>query len=392
MKSCINQYMKSRSKKTTLIINPHRRKTSFHTMINITLFFELIRIAIGTQKELTVCPNDKDWKQLFTLAQSQTLVGILYSAVLQLPIEQRPPKDLILQWYMTAERIKQYNTHLDQQVVEVCSALKGNHHPAIILKGQGIATYYPAPALRTPGDIDVWVPENMETILTVFSKDHTITDICYHHAQYHFFEDTEVELHYRPSFFYNPLYNYRLQYFFQKTSATQRANRIEFDGTSIAVSTIEFNRYYILQHIYRHLFSEGIGLRQMMDYFYVLRKGGSKHSRERTLEMFHKTGMMKFVGATMWVMQNVFGLEEENLLCPPNEKAGQFLLNEILLAGNFGKYDARIDRSHQNRLIPRVYQSVKRNLRFLFAYPQEVIFNVPFRTWHYCWRKWHGWN
>ena len=356
-----------------------------------TLFFELIRVAVGSQKELSVCPDAEDWKRLYALAQTQTLLGILYAAVTTLVAEQRPPKELMLQWYMAAERIKQANEKLNRHVVEVCRELKKLGHDSVILKGQGIATYYPSPELRMPGDIDVWVPGKMMEVINALKKVHPITEICYHHAQYHVFEDTEVELHYRPTYFCRPRHNRRIQEYLQEVAAEECANRIPFHGDSIAIPTLEFNRYYILQHIYRHLFGEGIGLRQMTDYYYVLRKGGSRESKERTMELFRRTGMLKFVGATMWVMQVVFGLEEEYLLCAPDEKAGRFLLNEILLAGNFGKYDARIDRRHHDELFPRVYQSVKRIVRFGFAYPSEVIFNVPSRTWHYCWRKAHGW-
>ena len=38
---------------------------------------------------------------------------------------------------------------------------------------------------------------------------------------------------------------------------------------------------------------------------------------------------------------------DSRLMVPPNEKYGKFMLNEVLEAGNFGKYDAR------NRLVRR---------------------------------------
>ena len=38
----------------------------------------------------------------------------------------------------------------------------------------------------------------------------------------------------------------------------------------IAIPTVEFNLIFQLTHIYAHLMNEGIGLRQLLDYYYVL--------------------------------------------------------------------------------------------------------------------------
>jgi hypothetical protein len=142
----------------------------------------------------------------------------------------------------------------------------------------------------------------------------------------------------------------------------------------------------VLQHIYRHYFGEGIGLRQLLDYYYVLLKGGTEESKQRTLNLFERTGMTKFVGATMWVLQQVFGMEDQYLLCAPHEKAGKQLIDEVMLAGNFGKYDTRIDKKNHHKLLPRVYNYIKRNIRFVTGYPKEILFEIPMRTYMYVWK------
>ena len=38
----------------------------------------------------------------------------------------------------------------------------------------------------------------------------------------------------------------------------------------IAIPTVEFNLIFQLTHIFSHLMNEGIGLRQLVDYYYVL--------------------------------------------------------------------------------------------------------------------------
>ena len=69
--------------------------------------------------------------------------------------------------------------------------------------------------------------------------------------------------------------------------------------------TTLFNAFYVLLHIYHHLFCEGIGLRQMMDYYYVLLQPMTNEERVELLKLLNRFGMMRFAKATMFVMSEV---------------------------------------------------------------------------------------
>ena len=135
------------------------------------------------------------------------------------------------------------------------------------------------------------------------------------------------------------------------------------------------NRVYLLVHIYRHLFDEGIGLRQLLDYHFVLRQPCSEAEREEAVRCLERLHLKRFAGAVMYVLQTVFGLEDEHLLVPPSSGRGQRLLAEIMKAGNFGQHDERM---------------VSRNMGFLTDYPGEVLWSPLFKIWHYAWRSHHG--
>ncbi len=70
------------------------------------------------------------------------------------------------------------------------------------------------------------------------------------------------------------LYNRRLQHWFTRMAAEQFANEVTIGGRPVAVPTPVFNAVYQLTHIYNHLFYEGIGLRQLLDYHYVMMSFG----------------------------------------------------------------------------------------------------------------------
>ena len=140
----------------------------------------------------------------------------------------------------------------------------------------------------------------------------------------------------------------------------QQSKRLNEVAEKVEQRFAAFNRVYILSHIYRHLFDEGVGLRQLMDYYYVLRQGFTEAERQETLRMLKQFKMVRFAEAVMWVLQEVFGLEAKYMLTTPNEREGKFLLDEIMMAGNFGHYDPRIIRSQDERLFIRFVELASR--------------------------------
>ena len=370
------------------------------------IFFELLRLAIGSSFDLSLKEESKTafvksyplgedlgeatWRAIYQMAVKQTVVGVMYPALERLPEEQRPPKELLLQWYMMKERIVKMNRLLNQRAVETERFFEQEGFKTCILKGQGVATLYPNPLLRVSGDIDIWLSGGRKQIYNFARNRVGLQGLTYQHIHYPLHKDAEVEVHVTPGHLFSPFTNSKLQRFFECRAEEQYQHRVELpEGIgSICVPTDEFNRVYILLHIYGHLFGEGIGLRQVLDYYYVLRQPATEDSKARTVGMLSRLKMRRFAGAMMWVMQEVFGLEDEYLLVAPDAKEGRFLLDEIMLAGNFGKYDARIDRKNHHRLLPRVWNSMKRNWKFLIRYPHEMIWDIPFRVWQYVWSRW----
>lgn len=168
-----------------------------------------------------------------------------------------------------------------------------------------------------------------------------VREIVYHHADFPVLKDTEIEVHFTPSWMNDFPTDRRLQKYFRENMPRQLLHTVELpEGAGrIAVPTPDMNRIYILLHIYRHLFDEGVGLRQLLDYYFVLCVPCSEEEKAQTLHMLDRLHMTRFASAVMYVLREVFGLEESRLLLPPSPLYGVRLLDEIMLAGNFGKYD-----------------------------------------------------
>ena len=220
-----------------------------------------------------------DWRQLYTFASRQTLLGFCFDGIERLTkefseeLKQNPMgRDLLMTWMGTAQQIRRQNMKVNAVASKLFSMLREDGMRCCILKGQGNALMYPNPYSRTPGDIDVWVNASRERIMEYASKKFELgDDIRLQHLETSL-DGVPVELHFFPCSMNNPIYHARLQKWFKRNADLQCSHIVGLpDGAGdVAVPTTAFNVIYQLTHLYHHFFDEGIGMRQIIDYYYVV--------------------------------------------------------------------------------------------------------------------------
>ena len=410
------------------------------------IFFDFLRFCIGSNSEIPSSLKEADWKELYAIAKKQCLVGVLFDGIKKLPAEHvGMKKELLLQWMAESQMLEKANVRLNDAAIQVSEWFRKKGFRTCILKGQGNALLYPNPYSRTPGDIDIWVEGGDKRLISFVRSISPHEKACYHHIEFPSYKGVEVEVHYRPSFLLCFWHNRKLQKYYERVKEEQFSHRVMLgEQGEIAIPTVEFNLIFQLTHIFSHLMNEGIGLRQLVDYYYVVcdfykvyqifskthpssltLKGGSTAfpkplspqgtgdvtappRRSEPLRSkvggpskvspdcagwdrlgvlqkeLKELGLWKFAGGIMYIMQEVFGMPASRLIIPPNEKYGRFVLNEVLEAGNFGKHDARnqFGRSQLGHNLQRMY----RDIRLVRYFPAEALCEPLFRTWHFFWR------
>jgi len=358
------------------------------------LYFDFIRCCIDVQHPIPASIEKVDWEGLFLFMKQQAIAGMGFRGIERMKgCGVDVPRNVLLKWYALSEKIKARNIHMDRCCAELTKRLDEDGFRSCILKGQGNTLFYPSAYVRSPGDIDIFVmkdermsiQERRREVLNYVRKKFPQTRIRYQHIDFPIFKGVEVEMHFIPTAKNNPVYNFRIQRWVEKQMPRQCANVVELpDGMGrISVPTNDFNIIYQLSHLMHHFFDEGIGLRQMMDYYYVLQQA---ERGQQDLEALRGTlrhlGLYQFAGAVMYVMREVFGLEEEMLIVPVDVKRGKTLMEEILRGGNFGKYSGLTRHS----MGVKYFLKIRRNMRFVREYPAEALCEPVFRTWHFFWR------
>lgn len=373
------------------------------------IFFDFLRFCIGSAKEIPGSLKEVDWKELYAIAKKQALLGVLFHGIRRLPKELAPEQKLLMQWMVMTEQIRKQNIRLFQDSAKVCQNFENEGFANCILKGQGNALLYPDLYMRTPGDIDIYLSGGRRKIMKYVDQVCPNQVMRYHHVDFPVMK-TAIEVHFTPSYMFFPIHNSRMQKWFGKVMDLQCSNVVTLpDGYGeITVPTTSFNVIYILSHLYRHIFTEGIGLRQLLDYYFVLVKW---HTDLTNLTDSNKSlpqmtqintdldtlrhelkylGLWKFAQAVMYVLHEVFGLSEDRMIAPMDEKEGRFLLDEIVRGGNFGQYDDRMGSKVGESKMHRYFRMNLRNLRFVKHYPTEALSEPLFRTWFAVWKNIHG--
>ena len=430
------------------------------------LFFEFIQVAVRNRKSLSVSVSDADWHRLFEFCKRQALIGIGFSAVERLhAIGLVCPAALRMKWMALALQIEKRNEKITNQGVELTKTYEHDGLQCCILKGQGNLLNYPEHLRkrRLCGDIDVWtVPiENEEcrmkneecseadggvaiavqtgkeeveyveyhgrkAVIEYVKMLHRLEGsnvspvIRYHHIEAPKIDGTEVEVHFRVGFVNSPLRNRRMQRWFIDHADVCMKNKTHM---GFAVPTASVNVVYQMCHLFSHYFDEGLGLRQLMDYYFALRVwhndvmerkdlqtqgmwseglGTPVMSKEEVMEVLRSFGMAKFAAAVMYVLHEVFENEECRMkneewpaelepwmICVPNEKEGRKLLEEIMKGGNFGQYDERGKEFKNGGMIKHGLWKLKRVMRLVSSYPEEAMWEPMFRVYHLIWRLIH---
>ena len=377
------------------------------------IFFEFLRFCIGTVQEVPSSLKGADWRVLYAMARKQCLVGVLFDGIKRLPADVGMDKGLLFQWMAQNQTLRKANARLDKAAVEVAEWFGRKGFRTCVLKGQGNALLYPPGMERTPGDIDLWVDGGDRKVVSFVRSLSPDEKVCYHHIGFPEYNGVEVEVHFRPSFLFCFRHNRRLQGYYEQVMDGQFAHRVKLgEQGDVAVPKAEFNLIFQLTHIFTHLMNEGIGLRQLLDYFFLLKNtnfigntdgdgfllntdftdntdriGGNADGVDRRLlqDELRRLGLWEFAGAVMYIMKEVFGLEDNRLIVPPDVKRGRLVLKEVLEAGNFGQYDKRNWFGHS--ALGHNLQRLYRDMRLVRYFPEEALSEPFFRIWHFFWRK-----
>lgn len=360
------------------------------------LFFELIRLSLGSRAALSRIPSEAEWARLYEMAQKQSLVGICFGGVQRLCNYDDEdyagmPELLYLTWMGMAAQIQQENGVVNGQCAALCESLGRDGFRSCILKGQGNAMLYgPLAGLRQSGDIDVWVmprgvrtvresrPRIDEYVHSRFPQENG----AFVHIGYPVYEDTEVEMHYVPTMDGCPWVNRRFRRMFEQG---QDACFNNTGALGFAVPEPVVNVLFNLHHVKRHFITSGIGLRHVLDLYFIFKAHCG--SLAAASGMIADLRLRRFLSGMLWVMDRVLGTMPGDFGIEADERLGRYILHEIMHGGNFGHHDQRLQGVNEMGFWARWRRYLSVSFVRARYFPADVFWSYVFRLRVGIWRR-----
>lgn len=345
------------------------------------IFFTLLKSALwGTPACLQCTISKEEWNSIYNISKEQTVSGIMLDTVSKLHENQKPPKQLLLQWAMLYKCIQNSNIKANSILVELLAELKKNGIESYLLKGQGIAQNYPNPLNRICGDIDLYfTPGNFEKAMEYFSsKEEPIEDHSEDSHAETAYKGVIVELHKKSATFYTKRLQKRYNQISDKLILNSQTS-VTINDKDIAVLPPLLNALQLLSHMLRHIITSGLGLRQVCDWVLFIDKNLCTIDKEEFITAIKELDLLGTYKAISAISVDYLGLPAEKVVCEitdKDKKEAKKVLNLIMWYGNFGHYGEHCTASSKIEFLKSYIWKVKNCIRFRKLAKSETL-NYP---------------
>ena len=250
----------------------------------------LTRLGLGHSSQGITC--DFNWDEIQALAVQHGLSAIVLDGIEKLPDNNRPPKELLLQWI--GETLQSYEQRFElscRAISDLAGWYNAHGYKMMVLKGFACALDWPKPEHRPCGDIDIWLFGKQKELDAVLAKEKGIRiDSSHQHHTVFEWRGFSVENHYD---FINVLHH-KSNAEFEKTLKNlgqDDRHSVELNGERVYLPSPDLHALFLLKHLMMHFAAEGITLRQLVDWGFFVKANGKDVDWRMVLDVLERFGM-----------------------------------------------------------------------------------------------------
>ena len=331
---------------------------------NQQLFFELIRAGLfpSNSTRILVHEASMDWNEVFRLAEEQSVVGLVAAGINTLPLSDRPPQKVTLQFVWHTLHLEQRNKALNEFIAVLTNRLRQEDIYVILVKGQGIARCYEMPLWRACGDVDLLLSdsnyEKAKKLLLPLASDVKPENTCSKHLGMTI-DGWVVELHGTLRSGLGRSIDSGLEKV-QETVFCEGKVRTWTNGdTQVFLPSPDEDVVFVFAHILQHFFKEGIGFRQICDWCRLLWTYKDSLNHKLLESRIKSMGVMTEWKAFAALAVDFLGMPVEAMPFYSDDKKWKRkaarVMEFVLETGNFGH---NRDYSYRNKYPYIIYKAI----------------------------------
>lgn len=345
----------------------------------------LLHRALDPTSAIEECLTQEpiDWETMWTLADEQSVIGLVADAMMQLPEPSLPDRRVRLMWIAAAYQIELRNAEVNRAMAKLARVLDEADIPYVYMKGQTVAAYYRKPAMRQPGDVDFYVPaSHYDLAKEVIGRQLKVEVEGEGKADKHDafdYRGVHFEMHYRIETFGTEKHQARFDQRIDDCLATAVYRDVECASVRVLPEVEEMAATF--KHLFNHLLMEGVGLKQFCD-MSVLLVPFPKESTQQLISLLEDVGYLKAFRAMYATLMQYMGLSVDVLpitLTPADSRWTERLIEVPLQHGNFGKHHRWNSTNRWIKKTDTALLALRHCLRFLPLAPPEIACLLPRR-------------
>ena len=342
--------------------------------------FTLLRIGLGLS-EPTAADREafdgfslKDWRELIAFACKHAVGAIAFDGYQKLfdgtqPIVDKP---LLFQWFAQTVALEKRNDKQIDTLKRFCGSLIGNGCTIMLMKGQANSLYYPNPLHRATGDVDIFTFGTYDRCnIKAKEMGATVDESWYKHSQIFYkgemFENHRYLVHTREGKRSKQLNEEICK------SATIHPDRL-YQDTDIILPSPEFNAKFLTYHALAHFLSEGLRLKQVVDWVMFVKAEMDNINWSDLYSFCEKYHLRRFLDVMNDIAAHKFGVTLDGndiaTSSPYTEKVLNSILydedfvfgsgkgswrNRIHLLKNLWKYRWKYNEIYQESIVKQLY-------------------------------------
>lgn len=345
-------------------------------------FLEVVRVSLGLQENFSSEIDEITWRYLIRLAAGQAVTAMAFVGMQRYNKEVCPvPRYIYKRFLQYAVAVNNINQKHCTVLARIHKHLvdKGISH--VFIKGLTAGARYPKPELRQCGDIDfVTDPSDFRKTLTALSEIGKVSpDFGHEHHGMAKIDGVSVEPHFKVHNFQNPRNDKAMMDIFFEVFPSELTT-VDVAGSCVNAFPATMEALLYVSHMVNHVYEEGLGLRQVLDFAMFLRNLGDGlpgFDEERYSQWLSRMHMERADRIFTRICEKFLGVDPAIRAYRYSDKECRFadkMMDDILSVGNFGRMAFRSEGHGLMSSARNYFWVCGRVFKFIYLCPSEAAY------------------